>query len=459
MNFDYNIGKIPPQAIDLETAVLGALIIDKGAIVEVADILTPQVFYDDRHMIIYSAIEKLYAKDKQIDLLTIVEHLRTTEELENAGGPFYINNLTNTVARAAHIVEHAMILKQKFIRREIIRISILSTQLAYDDTVEDLEVLAQHELLLDGVSSSAVIGNEATASELVIDICKIKQESDKGIPVLFPALKTLVHNLSEPDLIILAARPSMGKTACAVQIATETAEQGYPVAVFSLEMSSRQLMCRIITSKSGVPFLRVANNEIYQNEAESFRVACNDANVLKLVIDDTANMTEHQIKSKAMRLKKKYGVKLFIIDYLQMMHSGTKTNSREQEISNISRALKGMAKSTKTPVIALSQLSRKCEERGDKRPMLSDLRESGAIEQDADIVVFLHRPEYYGLTEIFKDGQASSSEGMCEVIVAKNRNGKIGSDFARFDGARMQFSNSGELVFFQKETVKKSIYL
>lgn len=455
---DLIYSKVPPQAQELESAVLGALIIDKGAIVEVADILSPEVFYKSEHQVIYSAIEKLYAKDKQIDLLTIVEHLRSTNELEDAGGPFYVNNLTNTVARAAHVVEHAMILKQKHIRREIIRISTLSVQMAYDDTVEDLEVLAQHEQLLEGVSSSAVIGKESTASELVTDICRVKQDQEKGIPVMFPALKNLVHNLSEPDLIILAARPSMGKTACAVQIATETAEQGYPVAVFSLEMSSRQLMCRVITSKSGVPFLRVANNEIYQNEAENFRTACNDANNLKIVIDDTAGMSEHQIKSKAIRLKKKYGIKLFVIDYLQMMHSGSKTNSREQEISNISRALKGVAKSTKTPVIALSQLSRKCEERTDKRPLMSDLRDSGAIEQDADIVVFLHRPEYYGLTEIFKDGQYSSSEGMCEVIVAKNRNGKIGSDFAKFDGNRMQFSNSGELVFFQKETVKKSIY-
>lgn len=443
----YDYGKIPPQAQDLEVSVLGALLVDSQAIIEISDILTPEMFYNDQNRFIYESIQNLFNLGKKVDILTVTEKLREIGKLEECGGAYYVTQLTNYVASAAHIVDHSLIIRQKFIRREMITLSMQTTQNAYDETFEDLEVLAMHERDLEKVSNASVITSEKSLSQIMRQMRN--KEKKSGIPVK-NALRDIVANLSAPDLIILAARPAMGKTAFAMQIAMECAEYDVPVMVFSLEMSESQLVNRMKNRLTGIPVKRLEADNIFRDEAENLLNAEKVLDNLPIFIDDTAGLSLTDFKSKAARCKRKNKIGLIVVDYIQLMTNKSKNGNREQEISEISRGLKIVAKNLGVPVIALSQLSRKCEERADKKPMLSDLRESGAIEQDADIVTFLYRPEYYGIETIETNEGSCSSFGIAEIIVAKYRNGSTGSCFSIFEGDKMNFK---DLLTFTKPKI------
>lgn len=447
MNHTYDYGKIPPQAQDLEVSILGALLMDSQAIIEISDILSPEMFYNDQNKYIFESIQTMFNSGKQIDLLTVTEKLREIGKLDECGGAYYVTQLTNHVASAAHIVDHALIIRQKFIRRELITLSMQTTQNAYDDTFEDLEVLTMHERDLEKVSNASVITSEKSLSQIMRQMRN--KEVKTGIPVK-NALRDIVATLSAPDLIILAARPAMGKTAFAMQLAMECAEYDVPVMVFSLEMSETQLVNRMKNKLTGIPVSRLEADKIFREEAETLLNAEKKLDNLPIFIDDTAGLTLTDFKSKSARCKRKNKIGLIIVDYIQLMNNKSKYGNREQEISEISRGLKIVAKNLGVPVIALSQLSRKCEDRADKKPMLSDLRESGAIEQDADIVTFLYRPEYYGIETIETSEGTCSSAGIAEIVVAKYRNGSTGSCFAIFEGDKMNFK---DLLTFTKPKI------
>ena len=443
----YDYGKIPPQAQDLEKSVLGALLVDSQAIIEISDILTPEMFYNDQNRFIYEAIQTLFNLGKKVDILTVTEKLRDLGKLDECGGAYYVTQLTGYVSSAAHIVEHSLIIRQKFIRRELITLSMQTAQNAYDETFEDMEVLAAHERDLEKVSNASVITSEKSVSQIMAQMRK--KEHKSGIPVK-NALRDIVATLAAPDLIILAARPAMGKTAFAMQLAMECAEYDVPVMVFSLEMSESQLVNRMKNRLTGIPVKRLEADNIFRDEVENLLNAEKVLDNLPIFIDDTAGLSLTDFKSKAARCKRKNKIGLIVVDYIQLMTNKSKNGNREQEISEISRGLKIVAKNLGVPVIALSQLSRKCEERADKKPMLSDLRESGAIEQDADIVTFLYRPEYYGIETIETNEGNCSSAGIAEIIVAKYRQGSTGSCFSIFEGDKMNFK---DLLTFTKPKI------
>lgn len=431
------LAHLPPQAIDLEEAVLGALLIDASAL-EHLDSLKPEYFYKDEHSLIFRAVLTLNTSGKKVDVLTVTEQLRAMGELDSAGGAYFITTLPDRIASAAHIEHHIFILKQKYIRRALIEMSQRTMRNAYDESIDELELLADHENEVENLGVTTITRDAEQIGNIITRIFS-STVTEMGVPVSMPGLRDKVKKFQNSDLIILAARPSMGKTAKAIQLALQTAQQGIPVGVFSLEMSKDQLVTRMLTNLTGIEYMRILNKEYTRDEADMLAVAGRDLANLKLYIDDTAGLTEQQFRARALRMHRKYGIGFIVLDYLQLMSIGGKVNNREQEISQISRKLKQVAKEINVPVMALSQLSRKCEDRTDKKPMLSDLRESGAIEQDADCVMFLYRPEYYGIMDVSSDGITYSSEGICETIIAKNRNGKCGSTFSKFSGFSMTF--------------------
>lgn len=438
INPDRLIGYIPPQATDLEKAVLGGILIDSSCHQHI-DNLKPEYFYAAENDLIFRAIQELHAQGKSIDLLTVVEQLKTTNDLESAGGMFTVSSLTSMVGSTAHIEHHILIIKQKFIRRALIQMSLETMRNAYDETQDEFELLADHESQVEKLGVSTIT-KDAEHIGGIINTIFTSTLKDMGVFVLMAGLRDKVVKFQNSDLIILAARPSMGKTAYSIQLALDTARQGVPVCFFSLEMSKDQLVTRMLTNLTGIEYMRILNKDYSTDEGEIIQAAGQELAQLRIYIDDTAGLSEQQLRARAMRMHRKYGIGLVVVDYLQLMTISGKVNNREQEISQISRKLKQVAKELNLPVIALSQLSRKCEERADKKPLLSDLRESGAIEQDADCVMFLYRPEYYGITDIEKDGVTYSSDGICETIISKHRNGKCGSAFSGFNGQSMRFS-------------------
>ena len=431
------LAHLPPQAIDLEEAVLGALLIDASAL-EHLDSLKPEYFYKLEHNLIFHAVLNLNSAGKKVDILTVTEQLRSMGDLDTVGGAYFITTLPDRIASAAHIEHHIFILKQKYIRRALIEMSQRTMRNAYDESIDELELLADHENEVENLGVTTITRDAEQIGNIITRIFS-STVTEMGVPVSMPGLREKVKKFQNSDLIILAARPSMGKTAKAIQLALQTAQHGIPVGVFSLEMSKDQLVTRMLTNLTGIEYMRILNKEYTRDEADMLAVAGRDLANLKLYIDDTAGLTEQQFRARALRMHRKYGIGFIVLDYLQLMSSGSKVNNREQEISQISRKLKQVAKEINVPVMALSQLSRKCEDRTDKKPMLSDLRESGAIEQDADCVMFLYRPEYYGIMDVSSDGITYSSEGICETIIAKNRNGKCGSTFSKFSGFSMTF--------------------
>ena len=442
-------GKIPPQAIDLEEVVLGAMMIDKKGVDEVIDILNSEAFYKESHQYIFEAILSLFENSEPIDLLTVSSQLKKDNRLELAGGDFYLISLTQKVSSSAHIEFHARIILQKYIQRSLIKISNEIIEESYDETKDVFDLLDKAEAKLYDVTQGNIKKSSETAQSLVIQAKKkIEAISNKdglsGIPSGFDKIDKLTSGWQESDLIIIAARPGMGKTALTLSMARNIAvTQNIPVAFFSLEMSSVQLITRLISSETGLSSDKLRTGRLEKHEWEQLNVKVKSLEKAPLYIDDTPSLSIFDLRAKARRLASQNGIKLIIVDYLQLMTGGgsQKNGNREQEISMISRNLKALAKELSVPVIALSQLSRAVETRGgSKRPLLSDLRESGAIEQDADIVSFIYRPEYYKIDE-WDDEQHTPSEGQAEFIIAKHRNGGLENIRLKFIGHLGKFDN------------------
>ena len=440
-------GRVPPQAVDLEEAVLGALLIDKNALAKVIDILHPEAFYKDQHKNIYKSITILFGDNQPVDILTVAAELRKEGIIKKAGGESYLAQLSQKVSSGAHIEYHARIILQKHIQRELVRISSEIIESAFDETTDVLELLDNAEQKLFEVAQGNLKRNYESAEDLIRQaIDKIenisKQEGLSGVPSGFAALDRVTSGWQPSDLIILAARPGMGKTDFVLSMARNMAvEHQKKVAVFSLEMSSVQLITRIISSETGLSSEKLRKGDLTDREWNNLTSGVKDLEKANLFIDDTPALSVFDLRAKVRRLASTQGLDLIIIDYLQLMTvGGSKTQgNREQEISTISRSLKSIAKELNVPVIALSQLSRAVETRStSKRPQLSDLRESGAIEQDADIVSFIYRPQYYGIEE-WEDGDPS--ENQAEIIIAKHRNGSLEDVRLRFIGELAKFAD------------------
>ena len=442
-------GKIPPQAVDLEEVVLGAMMIDKKGVDEVIDILHPDVFYKDAHRYIYEAIFTLFESSEPVDLLTVSAQLKKAGRLDQVGGDFYLIKLTQKVASSAHIEFHARIILQKYIQRSLIKISNEIIEDAYDDSSDVFDLLDNAEAKLYEVTQGNLKRSAETAQNLVIMAKKkIEEISNKeglsGIPSGFDKVDKLTSGWQPSDLIIIAARPGMGKTALTLSMARNMAvNANIPVAFFSLEMSSVQLITRLISSETGLSSEKLRTGRLEKHEWEQLNVKVKTLEKAPLFIDDTPSLSIFDLRAKARRLVSQHKIRLIILDYLQLMTAGgsQKGGNREQEISTISRNLKALAKELDVPVIALSQLSRAVETRGgSKRPILSDLRESGAIEQDADIVSFIYRPEYYKIDE-WDDEERTPTQGQAEFIVAKHRNGGLDNIRLKFIAQLGKFDN------------------
>jgi len=446
-------GKIPPQAVDLEEAVLGAMMIDKKGIDDVIDILHPEAFYDAKHKEIYEVIYELFQNSQPIDLLTVSNQLKKNAKLDLVGGDFYLIRLTQKVASSAHIEFHARIIIQKYIQRKLISISSEIIENAYDETTDVFDLLDDAEAKLFEVTQGNLKKSSEQAGDLVKQALQKIQEigNSKGMSGLetgFTKLDALTSGWQPSDLVIIAARPGMGKTAFVISMAKNMAiDFKHPVALFSLEMSSVQLITRMISSETGLTSEKLRKGNLEPHEWQQLNVKVKKLSDAPIFIDDTPSLSIFDLRAKARRLVSQHGVKIIIIDYLQLMTAGNSSKgggNREQEISMISRNLKALAKELAVPVIALSQLSRAVETRGgSKRPLLSDLRESGAIEQDADIVTFIFRPEYYGMTE-WDDDDHTPCEGQAEFIVAKHRNGGLDNIRLKFTGYLAKFSDLDE---------------
>ena len=428
-------GKIPPQAKELEEAILGAIMLEKSAFDTVVEILKPECFYVEAHQKIYKAMQSLAIKSLPIDLLTVVEELKFKEELDFVGGPYAVTKLTNAVVSSANIEAHSRIVLQKFIQRELIRISGEIIGDAYEDSTDVFDMLDLAETKLFEITNNHLRKNfDDIETVLVKTINRIedmrnRQDDITGVPTGFPSLDRLTYGWQPTDLIILAARPSVGKTAFALNLArTAALHPTNPTAVgfFSLEMSSSQLVQRILSAESEIWLEKIARGKLEEHEMKQlYKKGIDRLSKAPIFIDDSAALNIFELRAKCRRLKNKHNVGMIIIDYLQLMSGSADRNSnREQEISKISRDLKGLAKELQVPIIALSQLSREVEKRkeGNKIPQLSDLRESGAIEQDADMVIFLYRPEYYDQNT---DEMGESNKGETWVKIAKHRNGSL----------------------------------
>jgi replicative DNA helicase len=430
-------GKIPPQALDLEEAVLGAIMLEKDAILSVLDIVEPGSFYKEANQTIFEVAQSLSQQEKPIDLLTVTEELRKREKLEAVGGAVYISQLTSRVGSAAHLEYHARIVAQKYIQRELIRVSSEIQERAFDEgsDVDDLLDFSERELL--NIAEGHIKKETIKLSNLIKSALEQIEEAGKtkdslsGVPSGFTRLDRLTSGWQKSDLIILAARPSMGKTAFVLSMARNMAvDHSRPVAFFSLEMSSIQLVNRLIIGETQLASDKIRTGNLENYEWEQLEYKIKDLEQAPIYVDDTPAISIFEFRAKCRRLKQKYDIQAVVIDYLQLMTGSKDTGSREQEVSNISRSLKSVAKELDIPIIALSQLNRSVEMRsGNKRPQLSDLRESGAIEQDADLVLFIHRPEYYGMDV---DEEGNSLKGVAEIIVAKHRNGPTGEIHLKF---------------------------
>ena len=432
-------GKVPPQAKDLEEAVLGAIMLEKNAFDTVVEILKPECFYVEAHQRIFRAMQSLSNKSQPIDILTVAEELKFKEELEMVGGAYYVTKLTNAVVSSANIEAHARIILQKFIQRELIRISGEIIGDAYEDSTDVFDLLDDAETKLFEITNNHLRKNFDTLDSVLvktiqrIEDLRHKNEDVTGVPSGFASLDRITYGWQSTDLIILAARPAVGKTAFALNLARNAAmhaSKPTPVALFSLEMSAGQLVQRILAAESEIWLEKIARGKLEEHEMKQlYARGIQRLAQAPLFIDDTPALNIFELRAKCRRLKNKHNIGLIIIDYLQLM-SGTGENrnsNREQEISNISRNLKALAKELSVPIIALSQLSRAVETRsagkdGNKMPQLSDLRESGAIEQDADMVMFLYRPEYYDITT---NEMGESNRGETLVRIAKHRNGML----------------------------------
>jgi replicative DNA helicase len=464
------MGKLPPQALDLEQAVLGALMIEKDALTVVLEILQPESFYHEKHQLIFKAVLELYDKLEPIDILTVTQKLRSKGELDLVGGAYYITELTTRVNSAANIETHARIISEHAIKRELISIATEIEKEAFEDTSDAFELLDKTEQALYHVSETNIRKNYADMRSILRtaleELQQRKNHENKltGVPSGFTNLDRITSGWQKNDLIIIAARPGMGKTAFVVSAMRNAAvDFNMPVAIFSLEMSSVQLVNRLISAEAELDSEKIKKGNLEEYEWQQLNHKIKSLESAPIFIDDTPALSIRELRTKCRRLKTKHNIQMVIVDYLQLMSGegnmkGTMGN-REQEIAGISRALKNLAKELQVPVIALSQLSRAVETRGgDKRPQLADLRESGAIEQDADMVMFLYRPEYYGITE---DEMGIPTQGVGEVIIAKHRNGSLDTvklkfigKFTKFADLEGSFNTAAETTFFDPSNSK-----
>ncbi|MFV0506625.1 MAG: replicative DNA helicase [Bacteroidales bacterium] len=426
------IGKIPPQAVEVEQAVLGALMLEREAYSNVADILTAESFYRNEHRQIFEVISSLSQRNQPIDLLVATQELKDKGLLDEVGGVSYITKLTSLVASAAHIEFHARIIAQKHIQRELIRVSREILEKAYDDSEDVEDLINFSETSLFGVAERQMKGETLPIKMVLKEAAAQIEENAKkpdgmsGSPSGFRALDSITSGWQPTDLVIVAARPSMGKTAFVLSMARNMiVDHNLKVGFFSLEMSSLQLVNRLLAAETGLGSDKIKTGRLSKEEWTLLHDKIRVLEDAQLFIDDTPALSIFDFRAKCRRLKKQSpGLDVVIIDYLQLMTAGVKVGSREQEVSTISRSLKAVAKELNVPILALSQLNRSVESREGKKPQLSDLRESGAIEQDADIVSFIHRPEYYGIHE---DEKGRSTKDLAEIIIAKHRNGAVGT--------------------------------
>ncbi len=446
-------GRVPPRDLDVEQAVLGALMLEKDAYSVVCDLLKPESFYDPVNSMVYAAIQQLGAAQKPIDMLTVTEQLRLDGNLEKIGGPVVVSELTSRVLSGANVEYHARIVAQKYLARELISFSSDISTKAFDEVHDVDDLLQEAEGRLFEISQRNV-KKDVTQINPVIEqaIKQIQAAANRasglsGLESGFHELDKLTSGWQSSDLIIIAARPAMGKTAFVLSMAKNMAvNYEIPVAIFSLEMSNVQLVNRLISNVCELGGEKIKSGQLSPMEWDQLMSRVKELQDARLYIDDTPSLSILELRTKARRLVREHQVRFIIIDYLQLMNAtGMKFGSREQEVSMISRSLKQLAKELDIPIVALSQLNRSVETRGkdgdrdSKRPQLSDLRESGAIEQDADIVCFIHRPEYYLRSDTDMEGR--NIRGLAEFIVAKHRSGRVDDVKMRFRKEFARFEN------------------
>lgn len=442
------LGKVSPRDTLVEAAVLGEIMLEKDAYTQVCDLLRPESFYEPAHNKVYQAIQSLGAAQKPIDMLTVTEQLRRMELLEEVGGPVFIAQLTANVTSAANVEFHARIVAQKYLARELISFATQVEEKAFDESNDVDDLLQEAEAQLFGISQRNLKKDVMQIDPVIqqamaqIEAASKRTSGLSGLESGFHLIDEVTSGWQNSDLIIIAARPAMGKTAFVLSMAkTMAVNLNIPIGIFSLEMSNVQLVNRLISNVCELPGEAIKSGNLTEMQWSQLVGRIKHLNGAPLYIDDTASLSVFELRTKARRLVREHGVKMIIIDYLQLMNaSGMKFGSREQEVSMISRSLKQLAKELNIPIIALSQLSRQSENRGDnKRPQLSDLRESGAIEQDADIVCFIHRPEYYLKSDV--DASGRDIRGLAEFIIAKHRSGATKDVDLRFVAKFARFEN------------------
>ncbi|MGE5456864.1 MAG: replicative DNA helicase [Methanococcaceae archaeon] len=438
----------PPSAPEVEMAVLGAMMIEKDAVPKGIELLTPESFYIKEHKLIFEAIRTLFEANEPIDTVTLYEELKKKGQIDQAGGAVYLSKLSQNISSAANIEYHAKIVLEKHILRSLISVTMEIANSAYQGGEDAFDLLDTAERKIFEITEEHMKKSYSQMDKAVrdameyIELIHSKKSQHFSVPTGFYAMDDMLGGFQKSDLIILAARPSMGKTAFALSLARNAAiDHKVPIAIFSLEMATIQMVIRLLCAEARLNAHLVRTGKLPSEEGPKLSRNIHKLSEAPIFIDDSPGQTILEIRAKARRLKAEKKIGMIIIDYLQLMTSSAKMESREREISHISRSLKSLAKELNIPVIALSQLNRAVESRTDKRPMLSDLRESGSIEQDADVVMFIHRPEYYGIKT---DADGNSTEGIAEIIIGKQRNGPTGDvklkffrDYARFDNLEL----------------------
>jgi len=436
-----------PRDSDLEEIVLGSILLDKYAIDKVISEFSPNLFFSFKNKDIATCIISLYKQSQPIDLVTLCKELKKVEKLDSVGGAGYISQLTSKISTAVNIEYHIKILQEEALKRNLISIGSRAINKSLDPTEDVFDVFNETQNELDNALKNVVNYEIKSAGEIHDDILRksfamLDTKQKSGVATGLSALDNVTNGWQESDLIIIAGRPAMGKTAVAISMLMHPSlELNNAVAIFSLEMSNEQLVSRMQSLLSGVNVSKIVKKQLTNDEITQISNKAGSLNKSKIFVDDTPNISLLDLKGKARKLKKEHDIKLLVIDYLQLMRSGLKISNREQEIAEISRGLKGLAKELNIPVIALSQLSRSVESRQDKKPMLQDLRESGQIEQDADMVLFCYRPEYYHIDQYEVDGRTFEAHGLFMLIIAKHRNGELGEIPLRFIHEQTKITN------------------
>jgi replicative DNA helicase len=434
--------KLPPHNLEAEKSLLGSILLDREALVKISDIVTPDDFYKESHGMIYDAMLRLFERRSPVDLITLTEELEKSKELNNAGGASYLATLANSVPTAAHVTEYANIISDKSTLRRLISASSTISELGFEEMMGISSVLDQAEQALFSVSQKYLkqkfvpIKSVLTQAFDRIDQLQNDKGKVRGVPTGFTELDNLLSGLQESDIVIVAARPSMGKTTLALNFALNASNKlKTPVGFFSLEMSREQLVDRLLSMQAGIDSWKLRTGNLSEDDFEKLGPAMGALSEMPFYIDDTPSLNIMEIRAKARRLQSEHGLGLLVVDYLQLISGSyySRESNRVQEISEISRSLKGLARELKVPIIAVSQLSRAVESRPDKTPQLSDLRESGSIEQDADVVMFIYREDYYNAD--------SDKKNIAQILIKKHRNGPTGSVELYFEANKLSFRN------------------